>query len=44
MADIEIYTSPFCPYCWRAKRLLNEKGAAFTEIAARAGHLAGTAI
>ena len=32
MADIEIYTSPFCPYCWRAKRLLNDKGLAFTEI------------
>ncbi|HEX5078810.1 MAG TPA: glutaredoxin 3, partial [Geminicoccaceae bacterium] len=24
--------SPFCPYCWRAKRLLNDKGLAFTEI------------
>ena len=32
MAEIEIYTSPFCPYCWRAKRLLKEKGLAFTEI------------
>lgn len=32
MAEIEIYTSPFCPYCWRAKRLLEEKGLAFTEI------------
>jgi glutaredoxin 3 len=31
MAVIEIYTSPFCPYCWRAKRLLTDKGAAFTE-------------
>lgn len=29
---IEIYTTPFCPYCSRAKRLLTEKGAAFTEI------------
>jgi glutaredoxin 3 len=29
---IEIYTSPFCPYCWRAKRLLVDKGAAFTEL------------
>ncbi len=32
MAVIEIYTSPFCPYCWRAKRLLADKGAAFTEL------------
>jgi glutaredoxin 3 len=32
MAEIEIYTSPFCPYCWRAKRLLETKGLAFTEI------------
>ncbi len=32
MANVEIYTSPFCPYCWRAKRLLKRKGAAFTEI------------
>lgn len=32
MAVIEIYTSPFCPYCWRAKRLLEGKGVAFTEL------------
>ena len=32
MADIEIYTTPLCPYCWRAKRLLSKKGLAFTEI------------
>ncbi len=32
MANIEIYTTPFCPYCWRAKRLLKRKGLAFTEI------------
>jgi glutaredoxin 3 len=32
MAEIEIYTTPMCPYCWRAKRLLKAKGAAFTEI------------
>jgi glutaredoxin 3 len=32
MPEIEIYTSPLCPYCWRAKRLLNAKGLAFTEI------------
>lgn len=32
MAKIEVYSSPFCGYCHRAKRLLIEKGAAFTEI------------
>jgi glutaredoxin 3 len=32
MAEIEIYTSPLCPYCWRAKRLLQQKGLVFTEI------------
>lgn len=32
MAMIEIYTTPFCPYCVRAKRLLDRKGVAFTEI------------
>ena len=32
MPEIEIYTSPFCPYCWRAKRLLKDKRLAFTEI------------
>jgi glutaredoxin 3 len=32
MAQIEIYTSPLCPYCWRAKRLLDKKGASYVEI------------
>jgi glutaredoxin 3 len=32
MPEIQIYTSPFCPYCWRAKRLLKDKRLAFTEI------------
>lgn len=32
MPTIEIYTSPFCPYCHRAKALLTKKGVAFTEI------------
>ena len=32
MAEIEIYTTPFCPYCGRAKRLLDQKGVAFVEI------------
>lgn len=32
MAKIEIYSSPFCGFCHRAKRLLAQKGASFTEI------------
>ncbi len=32
MAKVEIYTSPFCGYCSRAKSLLKNKGAAFVEI------------
>ncbi len=31
MARVEIYTKAFCPYCTRAKRLLQAKGAAFEE-------------
>ena len=27
-----IYTTPICPYCYRAKALLKKKGAAFEEI------------
>ena len=32
MAKIEIYTSPFCGYCARAKGLLDKKGAAYDEM------------
>jgi glutaredoxin 3 len=32
MVKVEIYTSPFCGYCHRAKRLLGERGVDFTEI------------
>lgn len=32
MKNVEIYTTPFCPYCHAAKSLLNRKGAAFVEI------------
>lgn len=32
MARVEIYTKFLCPYCHRAKRLLESKGAAFEEI------------
>lgn len=31
MAKIEIYTSPWCGYCARAKSLLERKGAAYEE-------------
>ncbi len=37
MADIEIYTQPWCPYCSRAISLLASKGAAFREIDAPHG-------
>jgi glutaredoxin 3 len=30
---VEIYTKSFCPYCWRAKALLDSKGVAYEEIA-----------
>jgi glutaredoxin 3 len=32
MARVEIYTTPLCPFCWRAKRLLQQKQIEFTEI------------
>ena len=32
MAQIELYTTPYCPYCIAAKDLLRSKGATFTEI------------
>jgi glutaredoxin 3 len=34
MADVVIYTRPFCGYCASALSLLNKKGVAFTEIEA----------
>lgn len=34
MAKIEIYTKPYCPYCERAKALLEDKGADYKEIVA----------
>jgi glutaredoxin 3 len=32
MAKIEIYSSQFCPYCTRAKMLLDQKGVEYEEI------------
>lgn len=31
MATVEIYTKAFCPYCSRAKRLLDDKSVAYEE-------------
>jgi glutaredoxin 3 len=32
MKPVEIYTTPSCPYCHAAKRLLGKKGVAYQEI------------
>jgi glutaredoxin 3 len=32
MVKIDIYTTMLCPYCYRAKKLLSQHGADFTEI------------
>ena len=32
MAEVELYTTMFCPYCTRARLLLDRKGVAYTEI------------
>lgn len=32
MANIEIYTKATCPFCHRAKALLNSKGVSFREL------------
>jgi glutaredoxin 3 len=32
MARVEIYTTMLCPFCWRAKKLLEERGATFREV------------
>lgn len=32
MPEILIYTSNYCPYCTMAKRLLDKKGATYSEI------------
>ena len=32
MAEIEIYATMFWPFCYRAKRLLDSKGAAYREL------------
>ncbi len=37
MAEVEIYTQPWCGYCARAMALLSRKGVAFREIEAPLG-------
>jgi glutaredoxin 3 len=32
MPPVDVYTTPFCPYCLSAKDLLRRKGVAFIEI------------
>lgn len=32
MVRVEIYSSLFCPYCARARSLLQRKGVAFTDV------------
>ena len=32
MSEVVIYTTMMCPYCFRAKQLLEEKGVNYTEI------------
>ena len=32
MKPVKIYTTPICPYCIRAKRLLDTKGVPYEEI------------
>lgn len=32
MAQVELYTTMWCPYCARAKALLDGKGVVYTEI------------
>jgi len=32
MAEVEIYTTMYCPYCTRARNLLKHKGVPFTDI------------
>lgn len=32
MKTVEIYTSPLCGFCHAAKRLLTQKGVAFSEV------------
>lgn len=39
MADVQIYLTSYCPYCTRAKALLQRKGVAFKEIDVEGDHV-----
>jgi len=32
LAKVEMYSTPICPYCLRAKALLNQKGVTYSDI------------
>ncbi|WP_342234772.1 glutaredoxin 3 [Inquilinus sp. OTU3971] len=32
MPPVIVYSSPFCPYCYMAKKLLTQKGVGFEEV------------
>ncbi len=32
MAKVEVYTTPYCPYCVAAKKMLSKKNVSFTEL------------
>ena len=40
MPKVELYTTPFCPYCDRARALLRRKGVDFAEVDAPHGSAA----
>ncbi len=44
MPRIEIYTTPVCPYCVRAKALFKKKGVTWTEIDVAADEAVRTAM
>ncbi|MFY8148697.1 MAG: glutaredoxin 3 [Prochlorococcaceae cyanobacterium] len=43
-ADVEIYTWRYCPFCIRAKQLLERKGVPYTEYAIDGDHAARAAM
>jgi glutaredoxin 3 len=38
MADVQVYTTDYCPYCTRAKSLLQRRGIPFEEINVEGDH------
>ena len=32
MTEVELYTTPFCPYCTRARALLDRKGVPYIDV------------